>query len=202
LPLLFDLFVPDADGYIEITSEKVANGRVPQFLNEGAMVGLEVKAHGPFGQFCFDERKHKRIILLAGGSGITPMIAMLRYIDDLCIRTDATLIYCVRFQKDVLFAAEIEDLQERLQSLRYVLVLSQPETGWNGPRGRLTKELLNDTIERPGEAFFFLCGPAPFMEHVQVLLEAMGVPPAQILRESFGAAPTTSAVFRCKLESG
>jgi ferredoxin-NADP reductase len=127
------------------------------------MVGLEVKAHGPFGQFCFDERKHKRIILLAGGSGITPMIAMLRYIDDLCIPTDATLIYCVRFQKDVLFAAEIEDLQERLQSLRYVLVLSQPETGWNGPRGRLTKELLNDTIERPGEAFFFVCGPAPFM---------------------------------------
>jgi ferredoxin-NADP reductase len=193
---------PMQDGYIEITSKRVANGRVSQFLNEDAVVGLEVKAHGPFGQFCFDERKHKRIVLLAGGSGITPMIAMLRYIDDLCIPTDATLIYCVRFQKDVLFAAEIEDLQERLQSLRYVLVLSQPETGWNGPRGCLTKELLNDTIERPGEAFFFLCGPAPFMEHVQVLLEAMGVPPAQILRESFGAAPTTSAVFRCKLESG
>src|SRR5215469_11657279 len=85
---------PMQNSYIEITSKKVANGRVSQFLNESAMVGLEVKAHGPFGQFCFDEHKHKRIVLLAGGSGITPMMAMLRYIDDLCIPTDATLIYC------------------------------------------------------------------------------------------------------------
>jgi hypothetical protein len=57
----------------------------------------------PIWTFCLDERRHHNIVLLAAGSGITPMIAMLRYIDDLCLDTRATLLYCVRTNRDIMF---------------------------------------------------------------------------------------------------
>jgi hypothetical protein len=56
----------------------------------------------------------KTIVLLAAGSGITPMLAMLRYIDDYCLDTEVTLLYCVRNRQDIIFRQELDDLQTRL----------------------------------------------------------------------------------------
>src|SRR4029077_5796810 len=111
--------------YVEITPKRVPNGYVSAFLNDRAAVGLEVEASGPFGQFYFDEGRDQRIVLLAGGSGITPMMSMLRYIDDRCLRTAVTLIYCVRRRRDVIFEQDLTRLRRRLQEFRMVLVLSQ-----------------------------------------------------------------------------
>ena len=81
---------------MEITPKRVENGCVSVFLNERAKPGLTVEASGPYGRFYFDETLHKSIVLIAAGSGITPMISMLRYIDDLEFATSVTLLYCVR----------------------------------------------------------------------------------------------------------
>jgi len=151
-------------------------------------VGLTVKARGPYGQFCFDESKHKRIVLVAGGSGITPMMAMLRYIDDLCIPVDTTLIYCVRAEQEVFFKTEFAALQGRLSKLRYVLVLSRPSPDWTGWKGRLRREILEREVEKPLESTFFVCGPPAFMELARALLKDMGVDRGRILHESFGGA--------------
>jgi hypothetical protein len=97
-------------GYIEITPKRIQNGCASVFLNDRAAVGMTVEATGPFGQFCLDERKHRSVVLLAAGSGITPMMAMLRYIDDLCLDTTATLLYCVRTNTDIIFERELEQL--------------------------------------------------------------------------------------------
>src|SRR5438270_2450948 len=67
---------PNRQGFIDITPKRMENGCVSRFLNDRASVGLQVKARGPYGRFYFDEREHKRIVLIAGGSGITPTIAM------------------------------------------------------------------------------------------------------------------------------
>ena len=61
---------PAVSGYIEITPKRVENGCASVFLNDGAVPGMTVEASGPFGDFCFDESKQKRIVLIAGGSGI------------------------------------------------------------------------------------------------------------------------------------
>jgi ferredoxin-NADP reductase len=184
---------PTQTGYIEITPKRVANGYVSVFLNERAAPGLTVKAHGPYGQFYFDELKHRRIVLLAAGSGITPMMAMLRYIDDLCIPVDVTLVYCVRTRQDVIFKAELAELQARMKVLRYLLILSQPNEDWAGLKGHLSREILEREIDNPANATFFLCGPPSFMEHAAQLLQNLGVEPQAILRESFGAAGRTTA---------
>lgn len=179
---------PLQTGYIEITPKRVQNGCVSQFLNDRATVGLTVKARGPYGKFFFDESKHRRIVLIAGGSGITPMIAMLRYIDDLCIPAHTTLIYCVRTQQDVFFKDEFADLQSRLSRFRYVLVLSKPGSEWKGWKGRLRHEILQREVKDPSESTFFLCGPPAFMEVGRTLLKDMNIEPSRILQESFGGA--------------
>ena len=179
---------PAQTGYIEITPKRVENGYVSKFLNDRAEVGLIVKARGPYGAFYFDESKHERIVLIAGGSGITPMIAMLRYIDDLCIQVNATLIYCVRSQEDVFFNKDLTALKDRLNKFRYVVVLSQPSFDWTGWRGHLRREILDREVEEPLESTFFLCGPPRFMELSRALLKDIGVEPSRILQESFGGA--------------
>jgi cytochrome-b5 reductase len=150
---------PACRNFIDITPKRMENGCVSRFLNDRASIGLNVKARGPYGRFYFDESEHKRIVLIAAGSGITPMIAMLRYIDDLCISTDATLIYCIRTIQDAFFKDELEALQRRLMKFRCVMVLSQPRAEWTGWKGRLRREILQREVEKPSESTFFLCGP-------------------------------------------
>jgi ferredoxin-NADP reductase len=186
---------PTQTGYIEITAKRVANGRVSQFLNDRARPGLSVRARGPYGQFYFDENKHKRVVFVAGGSGITPMMAMLRYIDDLCIPVDSTLIYCVRTDQDLLFKGELETLQRRLHRFHYIPVLSQAGPEWTGWKGRLRREILEHEIENPLESAFFLCGPPAFMEHSRALLENLSVGASRIMQESFGSAVTRKEVL-------
>lgn len=178
---------PTQAGYIEITPKRMPNGHVSVFLNDSALPGLRVRTYGPTGHFYFDEQKHKRIVLIAGGSGITPMISMLRYIDDLCLSIEVTLIYCVRTEKDVIFEAELFELGCRLSEFRYVVVLSQPGPTWKGASGHLTREFLQAEISDPQTSTFFLCGPPPMMESARELLRSMNVDSINIKQESFGA---------------
>ena len=179
---------PAQIGYVEITPKRVENGCVSTFLNDRAKVGLAVKARGPYGKFYFDQSKHGRIVLIAGGSGITPMIAMLRYIDDLCIPVNATLIYCVRTEQDVFFKDELAALLSRSSTFRYVLLVSRPGSDWRGWAGRLRREILEREVENSSESTFFLCGPPSFMEAGRTLLKEMEIEPSRVLQESFGGA--------------
>ena len=173
-------------GYVEITTKRVRQGCVSVFLNDRASLGMTVEAHGPFGHFCFDESQHRNVVLLAAGSGITPMMAMLRYMDDLCLETTATLLYCVRTSSDVIFELELEQLRSRLKNFQYHVLLSQPHAEWSGPRGHIGREFIEDTVKDISSPDFFLCGPPPFMEASRSILTSLGVKPERIRQESFG----------------
>jgi ferredoxin-NADP reductase len=174
-------------GYVEITPKRVGNGCVSVFLNDRATVGLTIEANGAFGHFYFDENKHANVVLLAAGSGITPMMAMLRYMDDLCLETNATLLYCVRTGADIIFEKELEQLRSRLKNFEYHLLLSQPHVEWSGPRGHVSREFIESTVKDLGLPDFFLCGPPPFMEASRGILTGLGVKPERIKQESFGS---------------
>jgi ferredoxin-NADP reductase len=154
---------------------------------------MTVEANGPFGHFCLDERKHRNVVLLAAGSGITPMVAMLRYIDDLCLDTTVTLLYCVRTSHDVIFQGELEELRTRLKNFQYHLLLSQPHAEWSGPRGHVSREFIVQAVEDLAAPDFFLCGPPPFMEASRAILTGLGVKPERIRQESFGSPLPKSA---------
>jgi len=180
---------PASSGFIEITPKRVEKGSASVFLNDRATLGMTVEASGPFGQFCFDESRHRRIVLIAGGSGITPMMAMLRYIDDLCLPTTVTLLYAVRTDRDIIFESELAELKKRLNNFEYYVVPSQPHPEWKGLHGRLSLDIVNQVVKEPGLNNFFLCGPGPFMDATRGILAALGVAPERITQESFGGAP-------------
>src|SRR5579863_2247137 len=115
---------PARSGYVEITTKRERQGCASVFLNDHASVGMTVEANGPLGRFCFDECRHHDVVLIAAGSGITPMMAMLRYMDDLCLETTATLLYCVRTGSDIMFESELEKLRSGLKNFRYHVLLS------------------------------------------------------------------------------
>src|SRR5438132_14343799 len=141
---------------------------------------MTVEATGPFGQFYLDGATDKRIVLIAAGSGITPMMAMLRYIDDLCLPTEATLLYCVRTARDIIFHHELDELQGRIKNFRYDVLLSQPDPGWRGARGHINREFICSAIPEVNGRVFFLCGPPPFMAAARRILVDLGVKPERI----------------------
>jgi ferredoxin-NADP reductase/mono/diheme cytochrome c family protein len=137
---------PTQTGYIEITPKRVKDGFVSAFLNDRAAIGLAVEATGPAGEFCFDEKTEKSIVLLAAGSGITPMISILRFLDDRCLETEVTLLYTARTQRDIIFEAEIERLKQPLPRFNCFTILTQPDAGWKGLAGRIRRDVLWDII--------------------------------------------------------
>jgi ferredoxin-NADP reductase/cytochrome c2 len=180
---------PTQSGYLEITPKRVAGGLVSNFLNDLTTIGLEVTARGPAGKFYFDEATDKQLVLIAAGSGITPMIAILRYLDDRCLSLPVTLIYGVRTAQDVIFAAELANLAARLPQFRYHIAVSQPTPDWTGLKGRINQTSLQSIITDLAANTYFLCGPANFMQEAQAALLNLGVLPTQIKQESFGNAP-------------
>jgi ferredoxin-NADP reductase len=179
-------------GYVEITAKRVKEGCVSVYLNDRATVGMTVEATGPLGHFCLDKSKHSNVVLLAAGSGITPMMAMLRYIDDLCLETAVTLLYCVRTNSDVIFEKELEQLGSRLKNFRYHVLLSQPHAEWSGPRGHVSREFIQGAVKDVAAPDFFLCGPPAFMALSRAILIEMGVKPERIMQESFGGSAPKS----------
>lgn len=177
---------PSNENYVDITPKRAEKGCVSVFLNERAKPGLRVEASGPYGRFCFDETLHKSIVLIAAGSGITPMISMLRYIDDLRLATPVKLLYCVRTAADIIFQSELVRIETALPNFKYEVCLSQPDPTWTGQSGRLTGEFVSQHVIDVASSTFFLCGPKGFMENARQILLTLGVTQNQILQESFG----------------
>ena len=177
---------PARAGYVEITPKRADRGCVSVFLNDRAAAGLTVEAKGPFGQFYFDETRHKSVVLIAAGSGITPFMAMLRYMDDLCLETNATLLYCVRTADDIFFASELEALRKSLRNFSYRVLLSQTQ-------GRISDEFVLGAVQDLNSSDFFVCGPAAFMDAARSILADLGVTPERIHQESFGSPKAVHA---------
>jgi ferredoxin-NADP reductase len=185
---------PVHENYVEITPKRMEDGCVSVFLNERAMPGLTVEANGPYGRFYFDEKLHKSIVLIAAGSGITPMISMLRYINDLELATPVTLLYCVRTSADIIFENELVRLSRSLLHFKYEVCLSRPDPTWEGRSGRLTEEFVTRNVTDLNAPTFFLCGPKGFMGNARQILSTLGVNQGRILQESFGESkPTTES---------
>ena len=189
---------PFKKDYVEITPKRTKDGYVSVFLNERAEPGLVITASGPSGKFYFDETVHSEIVLIAAGSGITPMMAMLRYIEERTLDVPITLIYCVRTSQDIIFERELARLSRTLSRFRLIITLSAPDAEWKGNKGRLNREFLLERIPDFRVPTFFLCGPEHFMRDVSELLKEQGVPVERIKQESFGgvralAVPDPSA---------
>ena len=192
---------PFRTDFIEITVKQ--QGVVSTYVNHEAKEGLTVEAHGPFGQFCFDEKKHRRIVLLAGGSGVTPILSILRNIEEIAPDVEIVLMYAVRTERDVIFQDELARLKERLSRFRAIVSASRPGPEWAGLCGHVDRGLIEQEAGAIRDQTFFVCGPPGFMAGVEEIMMSLGGRSEQIRRERFtvGApVPTTGQVLTHPVE--
>ena len=153
--------------------------------------GTRVYVDGPFGAFTPDRRPHaEAFIFVAGGVGITPIMSMLRTMQDRQDRRPCLLLYGVRSEQDATFLEELREL-ERAANLTLVLVPTVAAPTWVGPSGRITRDVLETSIPealRTSATEAFLCGPPVMMESIEISLQDLGFALRKIHAERFNLA--------------
>jgi ferredoxin-NADP reductase/predicted pyridoxine 5'-phosphate oxidase superfamily flavin-nucleotide-binding protein len=178
-----------------ISVKREPGGAVSSWLHDAARVGDVIEARAPRGGFTLDTAEKRPAVLIAGGVGVTPMIAMARQAASEGLRTrhirPLTVIHAARTAAERAFADEFSALAaETMGRIRYVSVIGRPEEGEIAGRdfdhaGRIDAALLRATLALD-DYDFFLCGPGPFMQAVYDALRALGVRDARIFAEAFG----------------
>jgi ferredoxin-NADP reductase len=180
---------PTQHDHVEITVKHENEGIVSGFLHNRVKEGDLLDFSGPSGFFTFTGRECKCILLIGGGVGITPLMSVLRYLTDRSWPGDIFLLYCIKTPRDIIFREELDYLQRRNPNLRVVITVSRPEgTDWKGPIGRITKELIVQTVPDVASRYVHICGPVPMMEVAKKMLIELGVPSGRMKTEAFGPA--------------
>ena len=180
---------PEREGEIEVTVERVADGEVSPFLHDVAVIGDRIEVRGPIGgYFVWHAGLGGPLLLIAGGSGIVPLMAMLRHRAATTPRPATRLLYSSRAPEDIIYADELRDLAARGDGLEVIhtLTRSQP-TSWTGYARRIDDQMLTEVRSPLGEApLVFICGPTPLVEGAANGLVRIGVPAQRIRTERFG----------------
>ena len=164
---------PLDEGAIELTVDRLADGEVSPYLHDVLVEGDQVEVRGPFASY-FVWHGERPVLLLGGGSGVVPLMSMLRHrrrtMPDLPMR----MVYSVRTPEDVIYADELGD-ETQLTFTR------EAPDGWAGHTGRIDASMLDDDA---GTAF--VCGSNGFVEAASMLLLETGYEPEQVRTERFG----------------
>ncbi len=180
---------PTQHDYAEIAVKHEDEGIVSGFLHNRVKEGDLLDFSGPSGFFTFTGRECKCILLIGGGVGITPLMSVLRYLTDRSWPGDIFLLYCIKTPRDIIFREELDYLQRRHPNVRVVITVSRPEgTDWKGPTGRITKELIVQSVPDVASRYVHICGPVPMMEVAKKMLIELGVPSGRMKTEAFGPA--------------
>ncbi len=152
-------------------------------------LGQHVYVDGPYGAFSPDRHADvDQYVLIAGGSGIGPMMSILRTMADRGDKRPVTLLYGSRTWDDAHFREELETLTERLD-LTVVHTLEQPPEGWEGETGFVTREMLSRYLPPKDVRYrVLICGPLGMLNAVEKALESLGVPESVIDLERFDLA--------------
>jgi ferredoxin-NADP reductase len=187
---------------LSLTVEQLKGGEVSPYLSEELRSGDTLELRGPIGgYFVWDVSLGGPLLLVAGGSGIVPLMAMLRHRNTVVAtasaerhRLPARLLYSSRRWDEVIYRDELTHLAEKDTALevRHTLTREQPQ-GWSGFRRRIDRAMLEEVVWPPSEQpQVFVCGPTPLVEDVAQALVELGHQPARIKTERFG--PTGGTV--------
>jgi ferredoxin-NADP reductase len=176
------------DPRVAITVERLDDGEVSPYLAEELRPGDQVELRGPIGgYFVWEASLGGPLLLVAGGSGVVPLMAMLRHRAAAGSDVSARLLFSSRSWEDAIYREELGELAGDGLEVFHTLTRSQPE-GWAGYGRRVDAELLREVAWPPGEgAQAFVCGPTSFVEAVASGLLDLGHDPATIKTERFGA---------------
>jgi ring-1,2-phenylacetyl-CoA epoxidase subunit PaaE len=197
----YSLCVAPSDGEFRIAVKKMPGGRFSTWANTAIKAGQVLEVLPPMGRFVAPEVKAPTFVALAGGSGITPVISILKTVLQENVHARATLLYGNRDSASIIFLEELAALKNRfLDRLEVYHFLENEAEEIELFNGRLDKakceEVFGSLVDVTAVDAFFICGPGPMMDAAEAVLLARGVPASKILVERF----TTSELSAEQLE--
>ena len=206
---------PTQTAYYDITVRRVDDGFVSNYLLDDVTLGARFESTSPAGQFYHNPLFHgDDLVFLAGGSGITPLMSMIREVTDRALGRKITLVYGSRNPEDIIFRKELEDRATRHDNLTFIPVISEPPPEYSGHSGFITADLLEKLIGDTAGKMFYVCGPEAMYEFCLPELEKLGIanrrvrvelfgPPADVTGEpGWPAEVSSEAVFQVTLKEG
>jgi len=142
---------------------------------------------GPFGRFSYVLHPHEDdLVMIAGGIGVTPLIAMIRHMHDVGSKHRVVLLYANRTESDIVFRQELDEISQSGHSdLTVILVLSRPDDSWSGLRGYIDRDVIAKHCDTLSNKAFYVCAPPPMTDAVTAALLELGVEQSKIHGERF-----------------
>lgn len=184
---------PFTDNDLAVTVKRVENGMMSNWIADKLKVGDKIKVMEPMGQFTteFAKDRKRHLIMFAGGSGITPMLSIIKSILTQEPESIVSLIYCNRDIDSIIFKSELEKWETRYEGRLHVIhVLDNAPMNWQGYSGLLNHEMLTKLFERIPDwgianTTYLMCGPEGMMKNAETLLGIRHIPQESIFKESF-----------------
>jgi ferredoxin-NADP reductase len=178
------------DERLVLTVDRLDDGEVSPYLTDELVVGDRLELRGPIGGwFVWEAKDGGPLLLVAGGSGVVPLMAMIRHRAAVGSEVPARLVYSSRSYEEVIYREELEALAARDDGLEvfHTLTRSRPK-GWEGYDRRIDARMLSEVAWPPERnPLAFVCGPTPLVEAAGTALVGLGHDPARVKTERFGA---------------
>jgi ferredoxin-NADP reductase len=185
---------PEEQPHVTLTVERLDDGEVSPYLTDELHIGDKLELRGPIGgYFVWEAPMGGPLLLVAGGSGIVPLMAMLRHRTVVGSSVPTRLLYSSRSFEEVIYRDELDHLVRSSTALEVVQTLTRAQPpGWKGYHRRIDAEMLREVAwpldQRP---LTFICGPTPFVETAAASLVTLGHEPVRIKTERFGPTGET-----------
>ncbi len=181
---------PNQNGHYDITIRRVEGGLVSNYLLDELEKGDALESSGPAGHFYHNPLFHDRtMVCLAGGSGITPFMSMIREVVECGLDRTIYLFYGNKDLDDVIFNEQLSAYTERFENIHYLPVIETPSQNYDGLSGLITGQLIKKTLADLSGKRFYLCGPAGLYDFCMPELEGLGIPSRRVRKEVYGAPP-------------
>jgi len=182
---------PSRPGRMAISVKRIDGGRVSNWLADNLAIGDTLTCEQPDGSFHLGGKSHQPLLLLSAGSGVTPMLSMLRYLADHNQMSDVVFYHQCRSVEDIPCKAELDALRSQHEGLTVLISLSQAPADWFGLKGRLTLSHLKQ-VKDAEQRQVFVCGPDGFMQKAKNLLLKKGLPEDHYHQEAFGVSQVSA----------
>jgi ferredoxin-NADP reductase len=178
---------PSGEGLITITVKRVPGGLVSNHLADHVGPGHVLESGAAAGHFVLPTSVPERMLMISAGSGITPVMSMLRDLIARGSKSEITFVHFARSPRDVIFGRELEAIADRVPNVRVVTCVEDADEAWSGERGRFDAGLMERIMPEFRAASTYLCGPSGFMQAVMETFERAGADLSKLHYERFNA---------------
>jgi ferredoxin-NADP reductase len=166
---------------LDLTVRRLPGGAMSPILTDEVEVGWQLSLKGPYGRFLLED---KRLVWIAGGSGIVPFRSMWRYIDQKGLCAEFALLYAIQDVDHIIYRSELDALRQRGKHVSYTFTQNAP-SDWSGFRGRINQTMLTTFVSDFSQPLFYICGPPAMCKAIVDELRGLEVPQTRIRVEEY-----------------